>query len=99
MEVDVARPAGRPRHVNADAEPVDVGATVDRAVDLWRGEARGAADDVPAWRGGAERPGDAEVGQLDLALRRDEHVPRRDVAVHDLQRAATFVTLPVRVVE
>jgi hypothetical protein len=34
------------------------------------------------------RLGDAEVGELDVARRRHEHVRRADVAVHDRERAA-----------
>ena len=42
---------------------------------------------------------DAEVDDLDLALVRDEHVLRRAVTVHDLERAAERVPFAVRVVE
>ena len=37
-------------------------------------------------RRSSPRPGDAEVGDLHLALRRDEHVAGLDVAVHDAVR-------------
>src|SRR5688572_30435049 len=42
---------------------------------------------------------DAEVDDLDLALVRDEHVLRRAVAVHDLERTPERIALAVRVVE
>ncbi len=43
--------------------------------------------------------GDAEVGDFDLALEREEHVLRRHVAVHDAERPHLLVAPPVRVVE
>ncbi len=47
----------------------------------------------------AARLGDAEVGDLDLALEREEHVLRRHVAVDDAERAHVLVAPAVRVVE
>ena len=74
--------------VEDDAERVHVGAAVDlEALRLLRGEVRRGADDgtrrgEPGAGVGGVR-GDAEVGDLHLALRREQHVPRLDVAVHD----------------
>ena len=45
------------------------------------------------------RLGDAEVDDLHRAVEADDDVLRRDVAVHDLERAALEVALVVRVVE
>ena len=45
------------------------------------------------------RLGDAEVDDLDLAGVGDEHVLRRDVAVHEAELAALEVLLAMRVVE
>jgi hypothetical protein len=45
------------------------------------------------------RAGDAEVDDLDRAVPGDEHVLRRDVAVHDPELLAVLVGLAVRVVE
>src|SRR5439155_1600169 len=42
---------------------------------------------------------DPEVDQLHLTLEADEHVLRRDVAVHDAERPALRVALAVRMVE
>ncbi len=49
-----------------------------------------------------ERPAglrDAELGDLDLAFERHEHVLRRDVAMHDAERPHALVAPPVRVIE
>ena len=88
--------------VEQDPGGEDVGARVDRIAPglLGRHVVVLALDDaggglLPAQR----RLGDAEVDDLDLAVVADEHVLRRDVAMHDLERAAARVTLAVRVVE
>ena len=69
-----------------DAEGVDVGGRGDlHALRLLGGEVlRGAHDHAGAGeRGGVAGLGDAEVGQLDHAVRADQQVARLDVAVHD----------------
>ena len=50
-------------------------------------------------RDAAERARDAEVDQLHRPLEREQHVLRRDVAVHDAQRAPVAVGERVRVAE
>jgi hypothetical protein len=45
------------------------------------------------------RLGDAEVGDFDFALPRNQHVLRADVAVHDAERPHELVAAAVRVVE
>jgi hypothetical protein len=46
-----------------------------------------------------ERPGDAEIDQLDVAAHRQQHVGGRDVAVDDAERLARLVGEAVGVVE
>ena len=55
------------------------------APDLFRGQVGHGPDDHPGPRLGtdAERPGQAEVHDLQVAVRRYEHVLRLDVPVHD----------------
>ena len=48
---------------------------------------------------GGGRLGDAEVHHLHAAVERDEHVRRRDVAVHDVEWMAAFVVLLVGVMQ
>ncbi len=81
---------GRPpdRHlVEDDAERVDVAAGVDAlAFGLLGREVRGRAHDGAGLGEallGVDGPGDAEVGDLDLAVGGDQHVARLHVAVHD----------------
>ena len=85
-----------------DAQREHVGAVVDllgggllgrHVLDLPLEAARAGVRDA------AERARDAEVDQLHRALERDEHVLRRDVAVHDAQRAPVAVGERVRVAE
>ncbi len=71
------------------AAGVDVGAGVGAVVgDDLRREVGDGADQRPAGRGrcGADGPGQAEVGDLDVAVGGDEDVLGLDVAVDDLGR-------------
>ena len=68
----------------------DVAAAIDDAGDLLRGHVGELAFDLP--RGGVlvqltERLRDAEVGDFDVAVGRDEDVVWRKIAVHDLERS------------
>ena len=54
---------------------------------------------ICVWLGLRDRLGDAEVAELDVALEGDEHVLRRDVAMHEAELAPLEVALAVRVVE
>ena len=72
--------------VEHDAEGVHVGATVEReALGLFRREVGGGAEHCARLgeRVAALGAGDAEVGDLHPALRRDEHVSGLHVAVDD----------------
>ena len=82
----------------------DVGARVDRlAARLLGRHVRELALEQARLRlRGAERArrlGDAEVDQLDRAVVGDEHVLRRDVAVHEAERLAVGADARVRVVQ
>ena len=74
-----------------DARREHVGARVERVTARLLGaHVPGLAADhvVGHGRRHVVRAGDAEVAQLDLALEADEHVRRRDVAMHDAERLA-----------
>jgi hypothetical protein len=88
--------------VEHDAHGEDVAASVDRQAPhlLGRHVAELALEDARLRLAGLARGlGDAEVDELHLAVVRDEHVLRRDVAVHEVEVAAGGVLLVVRVVE
>ena len=78
-----------------------VGARVERhAADLLgRHVAELALEDADLARELHQRLGDAEVEQLDVAVVRQPHVRRRDVAVDDVERAAVGVGERVREVQ
>ncbi len=87
---------------HADAE--DVGARIDRLPARLLGRhVRVLALEQPRLRlrrvDCAGRLGDAEVDQLDRALVGDQHVLRRDVAVHEAERLAVGADARVRVVQ
>ena len=71
--------------VEDDAEGVDVGGRGGAvAEDAFGGEVGGGAEQVAGGEGGVmSAPGDAEVEDLDLSGRGQEHVARLDVAVDD----------------
>jgi len=81
--------AAREELVEHDAAGVDVGARVRGARrDHLRGEVGDRSEDGTG-RGRrrlGHGPGEAEVGDLDAAVRGDEHVLRLDVAVHQTRR-------------
>ena len=84
-------PAGE-QHVQQHAQRKDVGGGRDRLAGhllgrrVGRRQRRGAVDRERGGRAAVvifEQLGDAEIEQLDLALARDQHVRRLEVAVHD----------------
>ena len=83
------RVAGEHR-VQRDADCVEIRARIDREPeDLLRRHERRRADRLPGLRqpiAAAREPADAEVGQLDDVARREHHVRRLDVAMHDAGR-------------
>ena len=85
---------------HADAE--DVGAMVERLAPglLGRHVIELALDDARLGLIGPQRGlGDAEVDDLALALEREEHVLRRDIAMHDVQRPTAAILLTMRIIE
>ncbi len=77
--------------VKDDADREDVGARIDLLArrGLWRQVAELALDDARIGRLELRaRLGETEVHELDLSPSRDEHVRRRDVAMHDRERLA-----------
>jgi hypothetical protein len=88
--------------VQHDADPEHVTAPIDLlAAHLLGGEiAELSLQDAGARAARfVRRLGDAEVDQLHVAFERDQHVLRRDVAMHQLERTAHRVALLVCVVE
>jgi hypothetical protein len=88
-----------PQH---DAGRVEVGAAIDGDPGdlLGRHVARLALEHAdPGLVERVEHLGDAEVDELDLTVVGDEHVARRDVAMHDAERRVVVIGELVRVVQ